>query len=293
LEDQFVETVEEDEEVENESEDNRNSDVDAKLGGEDDTSSNWDPTDYGQPPETSSLVLLDSSHCRVPTQVMAKDGSKISCVCGKLTTNCKRHVEKIARGAYWGNIGHYVSMNDPARGFQGHGKLAFFYTPEQYQELRRKENAELATLLSAQQDNFSDGDDEAANLAHKARVSFGDSIEFLGVSDNSPVEVPAFSAETAHQNLEARTGGRTKQRKTASKQHLQPAKSPDLGYYGMEDGQEQRWGRWSRATLGLSRLQHGPILFGGPWISTHGSILLFSGGIPVENQRECDRRRYK
>jgi hypothetical protein len=72
-------------------------------------------------------------------------------------------------------------MSDPARGFQGHGKLAFFFTNEQYQELRRKESIEMETLLSSQQDDFSEGDEEAANLAQEACVSFRNSVKILGV----------------------------------------------------------------------------------------------------------------
>jgi hypothetical protein len=132
LNEQFEETIPitVDDELENNSEDNRDSDVDAELGRDDDTSSNWD-SDYGQPPAVSSLILLGSLTCRVPTQVTAKDGSKVSCVCGKASFGCKRHAGKIGAGAYRGLEGYYVSMNDPARGFKGHGKLAFFYTRSQ------------------------------------------------------------------------------------------------------------------------------------------------------------------
>jgi hypothetical protein len=135
-------------------------------------------------------------------------------------------------------------MNDPARGFQGHGKLAFFYTSEQYQELRRKENAEMVTLLSAQEDGFSEGDDEALDLAREARVSFGDSVEFLGVSHVPSTEPPVISpreaVEAARRNLEARTGGRTKQRKKAQQPNSSKSTS-DLRFYGLEDNTERRW----------------------------------------------------
>jgi hypothetical protein len=234
LNERFVETVQEEEE--DESEDNRDSDFDAELGGDDDTSSNWDSTDYGQPPTISSLVLLSSLYCRVPTQVTAKDGSKVSCVCGKTTDLCKRHADKIAKGAYRGNEGYYVSMNDPARGFQGHGKLAFFYTSEQYQELRRKENAEMRTLLAAQEDNFSDGDEEALDLAREARVSFGSSVEIL----EPPVISPTAAVEAARKNLEARTGGRTKQRKAVTPPDSTKSTN-ESRFYGLEDNTQRRW----------------------------------------------------
>jgi hypothetical protein len=63
-------------------------------------------------------------------------------------------------------------MSDPARGFQGLGKLAFFFMKEQYQELRRKDSIKMETLLFSQQDDFSEVNEEAAELAQEAHVSF-------------------------------------------------------------------------------------------------------------------------
>jgi hypothetical protein len=103
LEEDFAETVEvkdASEDAEESENDQNNSDLDAELGGDDDTASDWDPTDYGQPPETSSLVYLGFLHCRIPTQVKASDGSKVSCVCGKLQAACKRHSDKVTHGAF-------------------------------------------------------------------------------------------------------------------------------------------------------------------------------------------------
>ncbi len=56
-------------------------------------------------------------------------------------------------------------MSDLARGFQGHGKLVYFYTKEQYQDFCQKESTKMETLLSSQRDDFSEGDEEAAVLA--------------------------------------------------------------------------------------------------------------------------------
>jgi hypothetical protein len=245
LNEQFEETIPitVDEELENDSCDNRDSDVDAELGRDDDTSSNWE-SDYGQPPAVSSLILLGGLTCRVPTQVTAKDGSKVSCVCGKPSFGCKRHAGKVGNGAYRGSEGYYVSMNEPARGFKGHGRLAFFYTREQYHELRLRENSEMATLLSAQNDAYSDGDDETLDLAREARVSFGDSVQVLGVSPNDDPYVrhtaTAVDVEATRLNLQARTGGRTKQRKGT--QQPQPATaSLESRFYGLEDASNRRW----------------------------------------------------
>jgi hypothetical protein len=221
--------------------DDRNSDMDAELGGDDESSSNWDPTDYGRPPEVSSLVHLGPHHCRVPTQVKARDGSKVSCVCGKTEAECKRHKEKIEKGAYRGTDGYYVAMSDPARGFSGHGKLALFYTPAQYQELRRQESSRIETLLSAQHDDLSSGDEETTELAREARVSFGSSVKFAGTSQVDPAITRAADIELARQNLEAHTGGRVKSR--SSRKNLLPAPA-DVSipfHYGLEDSQGRRW----------------------------------------------------
>jgi hypothetical protein len=114
--------------VEDTEDDWNNSNCHAEMGCDDESASDWDPTDYGQCPESNSLVYLGMLRCKIPTQVKAKNGSKLSCVCGKLQAGCKRHEEKISQGAYRGQIGYYIAMSDPARGFQGHRKLAFFYT---------------------------------------------------------------------------------------------------------------------------------------------------------------------
>jgi hypothetical protein len=108
LNEDFAETVEaedtSDGAKEDTEDDQNNSDPDAKMGHDDESTSNWDlATDYGQRPESSSsLVYLGMLHCRVPTQVKAKNGSKVSCVCGKLQAGCKWHEEKISQGAYHG-----------------------------------------------------------------------------------------------------------------------------------------------------------------------------------------------
>jgi hypothetical protein len=164
LEEDFDETIlaeDASDDAEESETDRNNSNLDAKLGGDKDTASDWDPTAYGRPPEISSLVYLGS------------------CICGKLLASCKRHADKVLQGAFRGLDGYYVTMSDPARGFQGHGKLAFFYTKEQYQDLCLKESAKMETLLSSQRDDFSKGDEEAAKLAQPTCVSFGGSVKIL------------------------------------------------------------------------------------------------------------------
>jgi hypothetical protein len=128
-------------------------------------------------------------------------------------------------------------MSDPVRGFSGHGKLAFFYTPVQYEELRRQESSQIETLLSAQQDDLSSGDEETTELAQDARVSFSVSVEFLGKSQGNSAQAQA-DIEAARQNLEARTGGRSKNRSSRNNPSAQ-AQGPS--YFGLEDAQERQW----------------------------------------------------
>jgi hypothetical protein len=115
------EQVPESEEAEDTSDDenapDRDSDLDTKLRGDDETNSNYDSDDFRQPPELSSLIFLDTQHCQAPTQVKSSDGTKISCACGKLGSKCGHH--KDSKG-YQCNPGHYVAMSNVARGYKGH-----------------------------------------------------------------------------------------------------------------------------------------------------------------------------
>jgi hypothetical protein len=45
------------------------SNLDAELGGDSDTASNYDSEDLDRAPKLSSLILLDDKHSRAPTQV--------------------------------------------------------------------------------------------------------------------------------------------------------------------------------------------------------------------------------
>jgi hypothetical protein len=68
------------------------------------------------------------------------------------------------------------------------------------------ENSKMATLISAQQDDLSSGDEEVAELAQEARVSFGGSMESVGTTSSKENR----TSEEAKQIcicLEAQTGG--------------------------------------------------------------------------------------
>jgi hypothetical protein len=161
---------------EEESGTNHGLDLDAEMGGDDDTESSYDSEDVEHQPEISSLILLDAHHCRAPTQVKLMNGTKVSCACGKLGSECGCHKD---REGYRCNPGYYVGMSNPQRGFKGHGKIRVYYTQDQYAELRREENTEMEVLLASQRDKISDGDEEAAELSREARVSFGGSDKVI------------------------------------------------------------------------------------------------------------------
>jgi hypothetical protein len=112
--------------------------------------------------------------------VKAQDGSKASCICGKSSFGCRHHTDKISKGAYRSSEGYYVAMSDPARGLQGHGKLAFYYAKEKYEQLNQKEVSKMEALLAAQQNDFSKGDEEAKNWAKKCAFVLGVPLKFLG-----------------------------------------------------------------------------------------------------------------
>jgi hypothetical protein len=215
---------------------NHGSDLDAELGGDDETDSNYDSDDFENPPEISSLILLEDHHCRAPTQVKSTNGSKVSCYCGKLGSECGRHKE---REVYRCNPGYYTGMSNPLRGFKGHGRIGVYYTNEQYAALRLQENTEMDVLVASQRDTVSDGDEEAAEFSREARVSFGSSVEVIDI-DNSSVDQPTNTARTPEElraSLEAVTGGRKKSRPKQNKND-QPSSEP---YYAFIDPNGRRW----------------------------------------------------
>jgi hypothetical protein len=214
------------------------SDLDAEMGGDDETDSNYDSEDVEQLPEVSSLIFLETHHCRAPTQVKSTNGTKISCACGKLGTECGRHKD---REGYRCNPGYYVGMSNPFRGFKGHGKIGIYYTKEQYSELRRQENTEMEVLVASQRDEISDGDEEAAELSREARVSFEDSDEIIEAEDSS-IDQLVRTPEEIRASLEATTGGRRKTRRKSSTSAKANEDSSDHDlYYAFIDPSGRRW----------------------------------------------------
>jgi hypothetical protein len=224
---------------EEESGTNHGSDLDAEMGG-DETDSNYDSEDVEHPPEISSLILLDAHHCRAPTQVKSTNGTKISCACGKLGSECGRHKD---REGYRCNPGYYIGMSTPFRGFKGHGKIGVYYTKAQYAELRRQENTVMEVLVASQRDETSDGDEEAAELARESRVSFGSSDEVIDADDSS-TDQPRNVAKTPEEvraSLEATTGGRKKSRLKPSKSSKADEDTDSNLYYAFIDPSGRRW----------------------------------------------------
>lgn len=59
---------------------------------------------------------------------------------------------------------------------------SIFSLNSRYEELCRKENSEMVTLLYVQQDDLLSGNEEAAELAQEAPVSCGGSLKFVGTT---------------------------------------------------------------------------------------------------------------
>ena len=212
------------------------SDLDAELGGNDSAGSNYDSDDIEQPHEISSLILLEEQHCRASTQVRSSNGSKISCVCGKLGSECGRH---IGNNIYRGNPGYYVGMSNPFRGFKGHGKTGVYYTTEQYTELRRQENIEMDVLVASQRHETSDGEQEAEEFSRETRVSFGSGVEVI--EGETSTTIPGRTPEQIRASLEANTGGRTNSRSQQNKSSSSGKDPESVPYYAFIDPSGRRW----------------------------------------------------
>jgi hypothetical protein len=131
---------------------------------------------------------------------------------------------------------YYIATNDPARGFQGHGKLAFFYTNGQYKELYKRENSEMITLISVQQDDLLSGDKEIAELAQEACISFGGSMEFVGTT-SAEEDRTCKEMEQIRLCLEAQTSSHRK-KGTTNQSTWSERCGGSSSYYGLEDPQE-------------------------------------------------------
>jgi hypothetical protein len=189
---------------------------DAEMGGDDKTGSNYDSEDVEHLPEISSLILLETHHCRALAQVKLTNGTNISCACGKLGSKCGCHKD---REGYRCNPGYYVRMSNPYHGFKGHGKIGVYYTKDQYAELRRQENTKIYVLVASQRDGISDYNEEAAELSREAGMSFGSSDKVIK-ADGSLADQTRNAAKTPEEiraSLEATTGGQKKSRFKPSK----------------------------------------------------------------------------
>jgi hypothetical protein len=163
-----VETVDEDEE---EKEDEDLTDRDEALSeGEGEEGSSYGGGSAFGPPALSDLIDLEHMQCCAPTQVTMSDGAKVPCVCGRSVGDCKRHGKHRIAGRYRHPVGSYVRVTDVGRGFQGHGLVGTFYTPEQVEKMRRQDLEEMENLTAGMADGTTDEEEESVNLA---RVSFG------------------------------------------------------------------------------------------------------------------------
>ena len=73
---------------------------------------------------------LSEGHCRMGTQVTVASGAKVSCACGRLSDDCKRHKTKRESGRYARfEVGFYPIVFS-SQGHQSHGKIGTQYLSE-------------------------------------------------------------------------------------------------------------------------------------------------------------------
>jgi hypothetical protein len=97
----------------------------------DEEGSDWDSAAGATEPDPTTMIFLPEMACRALTQVKARDGTYVTCACGKEVTDCRKHVKSCIKGMFRNPAGFYVGMSDPARGFTGHGHSGVFYTQAQ------------------------------------------------------------------------------------------------------------------------------------------------------------------
>jgi hypothetical protein len=136
-----------------------------------DGSSIRDGSEFG-PPDFEKLIELTKGHCRAPTQVTARGGAKVPCVCGKSIEECQRHATHRLNGRYRYPDGYYLPMEDVSRGYQGNGRVGTYYTMAQYLELERQDLEEMETIAQGMLDGVED-EEEATGLEPNTRVTFG------------------------------------------------------------------------------------------------------------------------
>jgi hypothetical protein len=226
---------------EDEVEEGPSSDQDEEFTDEE--GSDWDSATGTAEPDPTTMIFLPETACRALTQVKARDGTHVTCVCGKESTDCRKHVKSRTEGMFRNPPGFYVGMSDPARGFPGHGRSGVFYTQVQMDARRARDIEEMTNLVQAQRDELSDGDDEAEDLARDARVQFN--LNTQPAAATGPRTAHA-DTENLRENLRARTGGeppRSRRPTTdpGERQQQRPPTPKSLSFYGLENRRGERW----------------------------------------------------
>jgi hypothetical protein len=190
-----------------------------------DGSSIRDGSEFG-PPDFTKLVELAKGHCRAPTQVTARGGAKVACVCGKTIEECQRHAAHRLNGRYRYPDGYYLPMDDVSRGYQGNGRVGTHYTTAQYLELQRQDLEEMERIAQGMLDGTEDEEEEDERNDPQPRVTFG--------TNDVPFEPRAPQTPPNAERLREDLSGLTRQGSTMQRP------TPTL-WYGLIDVSGARW----------------------------------------------------
>jgi hypothetical protein len=189
-----------------------------------DGSSVGDGSEFG-PTDFTKLIELAHGQCRAPTQVTARGGAKVACVCGKTVGECQRHASHRLNGRYRYPEGHYLPMDDVSRGYPGNGRVGTYYSPAQYREWEAQDREEMEQIAAGMQDETED-EEEADGSERGARVTFGP-------PDEEPVNGPPPQTPRAERIREDLSG--------LTRQGSLPQRPNRSLWYGLIDVAGARW----------------------------------------------------
>ena len=167
---------------------------------------------------------LRTDHCRCPMTLTVKNGStktKMQVVCGKPLILCKRHHGYRTSGRPRYEVGYY-------RTFQGHGEAGgVFYTEEQMQTIKDREQARIDTAVRGQQEDIeTEEESELVDLTRDLRrVEIGGST----ILETSP-SAPPREAPTDQQQEQPR--------QSPPRRGVSNIVQPTY-FYGLEDPRQQ------------------------------------------------------
>ena len=135
-------------------------------------SSYGDDSQFVGPPNLQRLVHLDHTNCRTPCRITDSTGVKVSAVCGRKVSDCKRHaVRRQGATNYQYGIGSYLPVI-VSRGFTGHGLSSGpYYTDAQIRAFQAEEAKEMSQQVEAMTEDVTD-EEELEELSRDVRVQF-------------------------------------------------------------------------------------------------------------------------